>query len=195
MQIPHIPFKETPQKNISPEEISQELNEGHFRVAEQMLKTVSEEEIEKKIEFHLCKGILYHRQNRLQTALREFEQYLSLSDATVGDETKRDIYHNLASLHYELNNFEKAALYYNKYRESGGKDYNESFINFLEQFDGVPYLIDSQKQTTDVNMKYKMNVIKVKGNINNREEVDFLVDTAANINVLSSKIAKKLGIK
>ena len=157
MQIPHIPFKETPQKNISPEEIRQELNEGHFRVAEQMLKTVSEEESENKIELHLCKGILYHRQNRLQTALREFEQYLSLSDATVGDETKRDIYHNLASLHYELNNFEKAALYYNKYRESGGKDYNEGFIQFLEQFDGVPYLIDSQKQTT--NMKSGINKI------------------------------------
>lgn len=68
-------------------------------------------------------------------------------------------------------------------------------IKFLEQFNGVPYRIESQKQTTNVNMKYRMNVIKVKGNINNGEEVDFVVDTAANINVLSSKIAKKLGIK
>ena len=195
IQTSFYPYEKTPKKIISLINIRHELNEGNFRVAEHMLKTVSQEEIENKIELCLSRGILYHRQNRLKMALREFEHCLSLLDSTVGQETKRDIYYNLASLNYDLNNFEKAALYYHNYREFGGKDYNESYIKFLERFSGVPYQIESKKQTTNLEMKYKKRVIKVKGNINNKEEVDFLVDTAANMNILSSKIAKKLGIQ
>ncbi|MFC1551121.1 aspartyl protease family protein [Candidatus Latescibacterota bacterium] len=193
-QRPPTPVNGSLNKNITPEVIVQELKDGHFRTAEQMLNSYLVGETEDTFELHLSMGIMYHRQNRLQAALAEYELCRSRVGTVKKALLKRDMYHNLATLHYDLNDFENAAYYFNKYKTLGGTEYDDSLIRFFELFDRVPYQIDFQKQKTNVSMKYRMNVIKARGSINSKE-VDILVDTAANFNIVSSKIAKKMGIK
>ncbi|HAW49554.1 TPA: hypothetical protein DCX16_01185 [bacterium] len=193
VQKPPSSPKNIPQQDISIARIKQELKEGHFDNVERLLDALSNGEYEDEIEIHMYRGILYHRQNRLQSALSEFKKSLTLLSPTINQIIQKDLYENIGFLYYDLNDYKKAGSYLRKYKELGG-EIEEADIEFLERFPGIPYQIETQNQTTNLKMDYKA-IPMVKASVNGSRELDFILDTGAQMTVLSSEMAKKLSVK
>ncbi|MEW6620015.1 MAG: aspartyl protease family protein [bacterium] len=192
-QMPLRSFEDIPQKDISIARVKQELREGHFDSVKRVLDVISKEGYENEIEIHMYRGILYYYQNRLQSALNEFEKSLNLLVPTVEQAIQKDLYENAGYLYYDLNDYKKAAVYLRKCKELGG-EVEEADIEFFEKFQGTPYRIETQDQRANLKMDYK-GIPIVKGSINGSKELSFIVDTGAQMTVLSSEMANKLKIK
>jgi len=193
VQSPRYSPKDISHQDVSVARIKQELREGHLGLAEQLLEAILKEGKEDEIEIHMCRGLLYHYQNRLQAALNEFKKALTLLNPTVDQAIQRNLYENIGYLYYDLNNYKKAAPYLRQSKELGG-EIEEAEIEFFEKFQSIPYQIETQNQTTKLKMDYK-GIPTVKSKVNGSRELDFILDTGAQMTVLSSEMAKKLNVK
>ncbi|MBT4483283.1 MAG: hypothetical protein HOC71_06360 [Candidatus Latescibacteria bacterium] len=191
---PLISIKEISQEEISVRAIRKALNDGQHNVAQNLLELLNIGK-DNVFEAHLYKGILLHRQNRLSEACKEFETCCRLINPSIGDSLKKELYKNIAHTYYNLNNFKKAANYRRSFNKLAGDENDEGFITFLESFKGEPYQIEYPKRNTALNLKLKWGIPFVKGSFNSSETMNILIDTGANINIISSKMADKLGIQ
>ena len=186
------------QKIILSEELSMSTvkklyHRGEYSLTEQVLDKLTSSS-ENSVEYHIYRGSICKRQNRLNAAIGEYNTAIEFLKTSPSDSLYRMAYGGLADAYYSQNDFKMSAAYYREYREHGG-DTPLDYIAFLESFEGKPYTLQPGLSKTTVKMSYRFGWPRIKVKINNGKETELIVDTGANINLLTLGLARKFNVR
>jgi predicted aspartyl protease len=182
-----------PGEELSMSSVRELYNQGQYSLTGQVLDKL-EISGEASVEYHIYRGNICKKQNRLNAAIGEYNTAIGLLKTSPADSLYRMVYGGLADAYYSQNDFKMSSAYYREYREHGG-EMSSDFIAYLESFEENPYALNKDVSKTSVKMNYRFGFPYIKVKINNSKETELVVDTGANINLLTQGLARKFNVR
>jgi tetratricopeptide (TPR) repeat protein len=144
-----------------------------------------------------------HGQGRALAAKRQFDQALALIQRAITLDGRQAAFHyTVAGLHEDRRNFGEAARALDRYRSTlPSREVNDvtgwaqAQAEFLRSFGSrQPYELLSGDQVYTVPLLIDDDRVKVRGRVNNQEDVDFVLDTGSDRTTLPPAIASRAGV-
>lgn len=144
-----------------------------------------------------------HGRGRALAARRQFDEALAqITRAIKIDKRQAAFYYTLAGVHEERRAFREAAAALDRYRDTVPSremddlvQWAQSQADFLRSFGSrTPYELLSGDQVYTVPLIMDEDRVKVRGRLNDREDVEFVLDTGADRTTLTPAIASRAGI-
>ena len=183
-----------PTGEITPELVEKMLEDQRFPAAEKMLVSKSARE-SNDVRFIMYRGIINRCRNRPVAALDDFTTCLELIENTPSDTLAGDIHYWLSATYGDLGDYADAARSRRNMLIFNEKDPDaDSFVTFHESFSARPYRLISPSMKTETKIGLKYNLSFVTGYFNDGVKANILIDTGANMSVISSELAGRLNI-
>lgn len=144
-----------------------------------------------------------HGMGRALAARRQFEVALALLTRAIALDGRQPAFHyTLAGLHEDRRDFREAARALDRYRDTvPSKDMDDlttwaqSQADFLRSFGTrTPYELLSDDVVYTVPLIMDDDRVKVRGRLNGREDVEFVLDTGADRTTITPAIASRAGV-
>jgi predicted aspartyl protease/Flp pilus assembly protein TadD len=145
-----------------------------------------------------------HGRGRALATRRQFDEALALvKQAVDSDDENPEFHYTLAGIYEELRDFREASRALDRYRDTvPSRDMDDltswaqAQSDFLRSFgDKQPYELLSGDRVYTVPLTIEEDGrVKVRGRLNNREDIDFVLDTGADRTTLTPAIASRAGV-
>ncbi len=144
-----------------------------------------------------------HGRGRALAARRQFDDALRLVEQAITEDDKdATFYYTLAGIYEDLGNYREASRALDQYglnvpsREMDDlTEWAQAQAGFLRSFGSrTPYELVSGDRLYTVPLTIEDDRVRVRGRVNDREDVDFVLDTGADRTTLPPPIASRAGV-